>query len=823
MRLPFAIGILLLLIATGSAAEDRRDFNIAPQGLPSALELLVRQAGIELLYDSEAVEGKVTEGVTGRLTVTEAMALLLRGTGLGHTFTTPTTVAIQAITPARNAADPATAHRETSVLPTLVVSATRGETLINRAPAAVSVVTARELQTRHVMTVDQALNLTPGGYFRRGKGLMDTGANISLRGFPTMRRTAILLNGIPLNDTYTGDANFSSINLDDVEQIEVVRGPFSSLYGGNAMGGVINIITKESGGTQARLKLGHGDAFTGGDAPQSVFNASFSGSVQFTDALGVRASLSRHTTDGYPTNFITRTTALPSGLTGARAITDTQGNPRFLIGHSGDNGYKDTNLALAGKYRLFATADIGVNYTHSRSRYDYIDPRSFLRDADGNEAFITSTGGASLATPTPNYLTGPGGLEQNQYIVSQSSLLGNATSKLMLGYIDQVDGWFVTPSDSATRDGGPGTGSQTTATHRILDWQIETPVGDRHTLTTGLFLRQGDARNTEHALADWRDRDSVTTLSYQARGQELARAVFAQDRYDITDRLTAYLGARYDWWETRDGLADSIGVSGYPIRYPRRSDSRFSPKAALSYQRTPETRYRLAAGRSFRAPAVFELYRTWLSPLSGTTFESNPGLDPETATSWEMGLDHRFSDDTSLATTYFSNHMQDFIYRTTASSSPPVQRFENAAKAHSRGLEISLSGRIARTNWNAGYTYTDARIDSNPLVPASEGKRIVQIPAQVATLGANWQRKRLSVGATVRYTAHRFNRDDNSDDVEGVPGAYDAYTLIDARLDYQLTERLAASLSIDNLTDEEWYDFYLAPGRSWFAQLSLEI
>lgn len=826
MRLPFAIGMLLLLIATGSVAEERREFDIAPQGLPSALELLIKQAGIELLYDSDAVADKTTPGAIGRFTIPEAVAQLLRGTGLNHTFTTPTTVAIQA--PASSESVPAAPVtpaqiRAADALPALVVSATRSETLAGEAPAAANVVTAEELQTRHVATADQALNLTPGGYFRRGKGLMDTGSNISLRGFPTMRRTAILLNGIPLNDTYTGDANFSAVNLDDVERIEIVRGPFSSLYGGNAMGGVVNIITKESVGTQARVKLGYGDAFDDGGAPGHVFESSFAGSLRLSDALGLRASVSRRTTDGYPTNFIGRTAAPPAGLTGAEAITDSQGNPRYLIGHSGDNGYEDDNLTLGGNYRLAETDHLGVTFTRSRSQYDYADPHSLLRDAGGNEQFIGATGDLAQATPTSNYLSGPGGTEQDQYTASYTSLRGSLSNKLTLGHIHQYDGWFVTPAGNATIAGGPGTGSKTVTTHRILDWQIEAPLGARHILTTGLFLRRGDARNTEHSLADWRDRDSATVLTYQAEGREHIHAVFMQDRYDITDSITTYLGARHDWWETSHGLADSVGASGYPIHYARRSDSRFSPKAALSYRYTPATRLRLAAGRSFRAPAVFELYRTWLSPLSGTTFQSNPALDPETATSWEAGLDHRLPGDMRLATTYFNNRMKDFIYRTVVSSTPPVQRFENAAEAHSRGVELNLTGRIARVNWQAGYTYTEARIDSNPLVPASEDKYITQIPRNVASIGADWRRDRLGLSGTLRRVDDRFNRDDNTDDVHGVPGAYDGYTLVDARIDYRLTSQLSASLSIDNLTDEEWYDFYRSPGRAWFAQISLEI
>lgn len=828
MRLPFAIGMLLLLCATGAAADEEKDFDIAPQGLPAALELLIRQAGIELLYDSDAVEGKRTPGVAGRFTVAEALAKLLRDTGLIHTFTTPTTVAIQAPpTPEKSGNGTETTtlprNRPATRFPALVVSATRSETPVSEAPAAADIVASEDLQARHVDTVDQALNLTPGGYFRRGKGLMDTGANISLRGFPTMRRTAILLNGIPLNNIYTGDANLSSINLDDIERIEIVRGPFSSLYGGNAMGGVVNVISKESTETRAHLKIGYGDAFETGAAHENVFDTSFTGGLQLTEAFGLRASISHRTTDGYPTNFIGRATAPPAGLTGAEATTDSLGNPRFIIGHSGDNGYRDDNLSLAGKYRFSETSHLGVNVTRSRSRYDYESPRSLLRDAFGDERFITATGIVSQPSPTANYLSGPGGTQQDQYTAAYTTLWGDFSNKLTLGYIDQNDDWFVTPAVSATILGGPGTDSKTATTHHVLDWQIETPLGDRHILTTGLFYRQGAAHNMEYSLSDWTDRGSRTALTYEAEGRELARALFVQDRYDITDRLTTYLGARQDWWETSHGLADSVGVSGYPIHYPRRSDRRFSPKAALSYQHTPATRYRLAAGRSFRAPAVFELYRTWLSPLSGTTFQSNPALDPETATSWETGVDHRFSTGIYLTATYFNNRMRDFIYRTVVSSTPPVQRFENAAEAHSRGVELSLTGRISRVNWRAAYTHTEARIDKNPLVPASEGKQIIQIPEHVVTLGADWRRNRLSLGATVRHVGERFNRDDNTDVVRGVPGAFDAYTLADLKLSYQATDRLSLSLSIDNLTDEEWYDFYLSPGRAWFAQIALEI
>lgn len=826
MRLLLAIGMFLCVSFATAAPEDKRlEFNIAPQALSTALDLLILQADIELLYDSNIVIGKSTPGLVGRFTVAEAMARLLEDTGLDHVFTAPQTIAIlpsRPVVPGHAAARGASGLSQPRSLPVLVVSATRSEQIADDVPAASSVVTINEINQRRVSTVDQALNLTPGGYFRRGKGLMDTAANISLRGLPTMRRTAILLNGIPLNDSYTGSINLASINVDDIERIEVVRGPFSSLYGSNAMGGVINIVSKQPDGAGARLNIGYGDGFGEDKAPQEMIDISMSANLQATESMGMRVSYRHRKTDGYPTDFVTRVTDLPVELGGAIATTDTLGEPRFLIGHKGDNGYRDDSLALAARYHIGPDSDLDLHLIRSRSEYVYQHPRSLLRNPAGDEQFITGTGSIAVEMPTSNYLTGPGGADEDIFIASHTGSIGGVGSKLTLGYVHQRDGWFVTPDVTATLGGGVGTVSNTETAHRIADWQLEALIGNRHTLTGGLYFRHGEAENSEHSLSDWRDRGSVTGLVYEAEGRDLTYALFLQHRFEINDKWTSYLGIRQDWWETRRGLANSLGIDGFPLHYPRRSDRHTSPKLALVYQRTPATRYRLATGSSFRAPAIFELYRTWLSTVSDTTFESNPDLGPETVFSWEIGVDHHVSSNLRLNATLFGNRMRDFIYRTMVTSSPSVQRFENTARAHSRGVEIGLAGNFSQVEWQANYTYTDAVIDDNPLVPASEGMRIIQIPKNVASIALFWQQGRLGVNGTARYVDERFNRDDNNDRVKGVFGAYDSYILLDMSLGYQFTDNLAGSLSIDNLADRQWYDFYLSPGRAWFMRLTLD-
>ena len=81
---------------------------------------------------------------------------------------------------------------------------------------------------------------------------------VIMRGIPSQVRNLVLLDGEPLNNGYTGMVNWNSLNPEDIARIEVARGPFSSLYGGNAMGGVINILTKTPQEREVTIKSGYG-------------------------------------------------------------------------------------------------------------------------------------------------------------------------------------------------------------------------------------------------------------------------------------------------------------------------------------------------------------------------------------------------------------------------------------------------------------------------------------------------------------------------------------------------------------------------------------
>ncbi len=125
----------------------------------------------------------------------------------------------------------------------IIVSATLIDTPIEQIGSSVSVISAQEIKLMNAKTAQQALRQVPGIQATQNGG-PGTASSIFIRG-ANSNHTLILVNGIRVNSNTTGGFNLSTIPTDSIAQIEVLRGPQSALYGGDAIGGVINIVTKK--------------------------------------------------------------------------------------------------------------------------------------------------------------------------------------------------------------------------------------------------------------------------------------------------------------------------------------------------------------------------------------------------------------------------------------------------------------------------------------------------------------------------------------------------------------------------------------------------
>jgi iron complex outermembrane receptor protein len=709
----------------------------------------------------------------------------------------------------------ATGAQEPEKMETVVVTATRTEKDIESAPGSVSVITKEEMAKRNIITVDDALNTTTGVHYSRGKGMMDRMSSITLRGIPGQSRTLILLDGIAMNSPYSGSFLSVGVAPGSLERIEVVKGGASSLYGGYAMAGVVNMITRMPEKREFTLQGGFGSALEG-RAPENSRRVAFSYGDRIADKLRLYIHNDYLATDGYRSDLNTQSKE-PTGLSGWSETTDTTGTKKYyVIGDKGKNGAWQDNLTVKSEYAFTPETKLRFTFYKSIGEYDYDDPQTYLRDSSDNRVWSYGT------VKEGTFLGGNGGSDQHVYNLTLDTELLGTKAKMQFGYMDQLSSWGVTPtSSSATRDGGSGKYSDTPAAAWNVDLQFTTPLFWQQILTWGGSFRTGWAHSREYALSDWRDEDSRNGMTYESKGSDRTFALFMQDEIPLLENLTLFAGFRQDWWRTFDGYANQVGSSGYPQSYSSRGASSFSPKGAIVYKPLEKTIIKISGGKSFRAPTVYDLYRTWTSS-SGITYASNPKLKPEKNLSWDASVEQKLWSGATFKATYFENYISDLIYSSTDPLDPKRRNKLNAGSGESKGVELEAEQRFGKLlRLFANYTYTDAEITKNRAVPDSEGKRMTDVPKIMYNAGADLEYGPFGASAIARYVGKRYASDTNADSARHVPGVYDSYITTDVKLQYRVTRWATASFSVNNLFDEKYYSYSRAPGRSCYGELTL--
>lgn len=702
----------------------------------------------------------------------------------------------------------------------VVVTATRTEKTSASAPASVSVITHEDIEKNGARSLDEAIGNVAGGYSGRNisGGVMDSlsGSAMTLRGIPRANKTLFMVDGVVINDSYSGSQrSILGVAPEQVDRVEVVKGPFSSLYGGYAVGGVVNVMTRMPEKREIFFKSGYGSSWDRGVAPDDLRSFYVSGGDRVSDNASFLVSYGYKATNGYSPDLEVTSAVPPEGSTGWQATTNHKEAARYLVGDRGDKTWWDENISLKAGYDLSDKTKLRFSFTNFRFEYDYDDPNTYLKDEAGNTAW--SYTGFSEG----NFLS-PGARsahEDRRYALNFQTQIDNFQIIGTFGYIDRPVYYYLTPSTSeATLSGGPGKISSTTAANYNADLAVNFPVGNRQLITVGFAHQHGNAEKKEYNLSDWDHKDSKTDMTFNADGKDQTWSVFFQDEIDILTNLSAYLGFRQDWWKSYDGYTNFVGNDDYPIHYPSRTADAFSPKAALVYQPFEMTTLRSSVGRSFRAPSIYELYSVFIS--RGVTTMAGPDLAPELTTSWDMGIEQRLWSGAKIGVTYFKNDMKDLVYSQTKTET--LTERVNIGKAESQGVELEIQQRFSKDlKLFANYTYTDSEVTENASKPSLVGKKLVMVPDHMFNAGGHYSHGPFTVSLTGQYVSKRYRLDDNSDEADDVFTVYDPYFLLDARVGYNVTTFVELSFSMDNILDEDYFSYYKAPGRSWFSELTL--
>ncbi|MBL8207827.1 MAG: TonB-dependent receptor [Blastocatellia bacterium] len=705
----------------------------------------------------------------------------------------------------------------------VVVTATRDELSQGASPNSTSVVTLRENQIRNTSTVDQSLNLTEGVFAFRAKGLADNEARIVMRGFNGQNRTLTLLDGLPLNDAYTGNIVWTMIPVSEVNQVEVARGPFSSLYGGNAMGGVVNIRTRPIDRRSVEGSIQYGTFET------TSYDARYSD--RFWDKLGFSIGYRRVQTDGYSTRPVTAsaTTGTTGTLvTGIIPTLTSTGGQSFIIGASGNNWYNQHALRLKTELAVTTKTQISGQYIRQTSAGGYDASTSFVRDAAGNvieqgPVLFNHNGTVRRFTFTPgSFLQIP--VENDAHFVS-AALLHKFNERTFLnfsgGFSHQPTSQFRSPTPAtATQAGGPGTtglrASRNTYFNAQLNW-LPDALKRQHSFIFGAETRADVSDAQDVTLSNWQVRNSQLSVTASALGRTFNQAAYVQDQFRIKENITVVAGMRFDYWRTYDGFFNGFTALTPLTRYEPRSNRAVTGKVAAAWAVGRGFTVRSSLGTAFRNPSVFDMYRNFRFP-SGLYLLANPDLKPEQLFSYEFGVRKTLGDKTALEATYYRNNITNLIYRQTDLALDPtgLTRINvNAGQGTTNGVELSLRQQLfSWLQFRTSYSYTDAKITENPAAPLSVGKRVVGIPTQMASgslLGA-W--KRLSGSLSGRYVAATFSTDNNADTTRGVFGSYSPFFLADASFGVEIGRGFSVFSNIENLLNRQYYQFFLSPPRS---------
>ncbi|MDO8926358.1 MAG: TonB-dependent receptor [Sideroxyarcus sp.] len=729
----------------------------------------------------------------------------------------------------------------------VVVSASKILQSTKEAPSAVAVITSAELEKGNNQRVGDALIAAVPSFYNRGGALRGSkggaGNNMSMRGQGgSLKKIVFIVDGINMVDAYSGEVNFSAVSMDDIERIEVVPGVGSALYGSNAMGGVVSIITKAPTKKEVVIKSGSGY----GDAAGLYSSVSYRD--KFESGLGIVFGVFRNIRDGYVSDYVTKT---PTGVattqpvaSGAIATTTYTGSPTYIVGDKGLNASTERNVNTKLYFDLSPTARIFAGVSYADDSYENQRYNSYLTNAATGAAIpvlnaatsLNLNGGVTSIKESDFFGSGPGGHTSLRYFAGyDGEVLDGKKLSLNIGTMEREQ-WSSSAGATATLASGTGTLSTAPNSTTNASAQISLPVGDSQFLIVGVAHEAAILHQKKYSLSNWQDIDSKSGVLDYIDAKSTINSLFMQDQVAVGDKLTIYAGGRYDAWKA--GGTGVVITGSYPgtFVYPDRTASAFNPKLAGVYQFTDQLVLKSSVGTGFRAATNYYLFANptfdGRAAPNGTMVYSNPNLKPERNTSYDLTAEFYFRQGGNVKTTYYitksTNLISQRITKVPTYTDTVINKVvdytsqqDNVGEALARGIE--LSGEYPLVSWlnvSAAYTYNDARITKDASNAGLEGKRVTNVPKNMASLAFDAKNGDWSGKLSARYVGETFSQVKNTDVIHDVYTGNSIYTVADLKVGYQVTKELKLNVMVDNLFDKQYYQYSRMPGRSFVTEIA---
>jgi iron complex outermembrane receptor protein len=668
---------------------------------------------------------------------------------------------------------------EIEILEAKPVRATQDE------PVRMEIITAQTIANNPGQNIVSVLDFVSGINLSSTMGIFANNTVVTLRGLSgnDQGRTLVLLDDVPMNKADAGSVNWNLINRDNVEKIEILKGPGSAKYGSSAMGGVINIQTKQPS------KLISGAA----TIDYGTFNTA---GFRYQIAGKIKPEI---TTKGFSygiNGFYRRSDGYNPEIPEYLEKTDT-----FYV----NNYLREASIGARAGYQFNALNVVEVS-------------TNFFNDKRGRGVEIYEVDGAYERHDTwqanARYRGGVGTIRWNFMAYNQDE------------HFERLNEYMSEGEYNLYR-------VQSNRIDRGANLHFIIPAGKSNTFTAGIDYQYGSVNG--------QDIYYTSTDLISNAGKMDTWACFLQDEIVLLDnKLQINPGLRLNTAIFHNG-SFKVDNPSYAIQYlvdyqdslfPRNQWVQIDPKLSVHYRFTTKTRIYISAAQGFRAPNLDDLCRT--GKIKNGFKVANPALKPEVLDNFEIGTDLLLFKKLHIAASLYYSVGKNFMYYVSTGDSvnlgykrTPVFMKQNISRVEITGFEFDAD--IEPVSWLslfANYTFNHSVISSFHAADAAvdkdlNGKYLTDVPRNKASAGITIKNKIVNVNVLWKYTGKRYINDVNEIDPYLLTDQYPAYQTFGARLWHTFFKHYTTGLNIENIFNTIFIDDRLqqSPGR----MITLEI
>lgn len=654
-------------------------------------------------------------------------------------------------------------------------------------PQRMNIIQKQTIENNPGQNITNVLDYISGVNLNSTMGIFANNSVVSMRGLSgnDQGRTLVLIDDMPINKADEGTVNWHLVNRDNVDHIDILKGPGSALYGSNAMGGVINIHTRKPSKAvsgSASVEYGTFNTFNGRYYISGRLKPSVPGKGFYYNLNG----------------FYTRSDGYNSEI------------PEYL--EKADTFYVNNYLR---------EADIGL-----KAGYQFNDKNSleiggnFYDDKRGRGTEIYEVDGAFERHRTWQAMA--------RYHGGKGIFLWNVLAYNLDEHFERLNEYmkegeynlYLVKSNRVDRGGT----ASLTAT-----------LSKSQVITAGLDARLGSVNG--------QDIYYTSTDLISNAGKIDNYGVFIQDELNVLkNKIQVNIGLRLDYARFHNGCF-SIENPSYSIEYmltyqdtiiPAHEWMQLDPKLSVQYRFNQQTRIYISAARGFRAPILDDLCR---SGKKSNGFKiANPALQPEYLDNFEAGADVTLFKKIQIAASIYYSIGHNFMYYVSTGDSvnmgykiAPVFQKQNISRVDIYGAEIDLDYTPAAwLSLYANYSFAHSTISrfeaTDSLVDKDlSGKFLTDVPMHKITAGITLKNKYCNANILWKYVGSRWINDENEPDPVLLISKFPSYNTLGAKIWHTFFNHLTIALNAENIFDVRYIDDHLqvSPGRMITAEISV--